>query len=36
MKYIQINTEEQTKNQSSKKSFLAKFYQVFNAAMQGK
>jgi hypothetical protein len=36
MKYIQINNEEQTNNQSSKKSFLAKFYQVFNTAMQEK
>jgi hypothetical protein len=36
MNKIQINTKEQTNNQPSKKSFLAKFYQVFNATMQGK
>jgi len=40
MRNIQINSEDQTNSekntQENKESFLAKFYQVFNTAMQQK
>ncbi len=40
MRHIQIKSDNQTNNekntQGNKESFLAKFYQVFNTAMQQK